>query len=69
VVKAIFTAHLPEIEGENMTACVSASRKFDAWDQNLTTEWHGRYGDRGVMIYCHVSPRGRLTSIALLVRS
>ena len=24
------------------------------WDQNLTTQWHMRYGGRGVMIYWHV---------------
>src|SRR6266403_78079 len=27
---------------------------FGAWDQNLTTQWHVRYGGRGVMIYWHV---------------
>ena len=30
------------------------SKKFGAWDQNLMTEWHIRYGGRGVMIYWHV---------------
>ncbi len=30
------------------------SKKFGAWDQNLLTEWHVRYGGRGVMIYWHV---------------
>ena len=24
------------------------------WDQNLTTQWHVRYGGRGIMIYWHV---------------
>jgi len=36
------------------TACASDSKKFGAWDQNLMTEWHIRYGGRGVMIYWHV---------------
>jgi TnpA family transposase len=27
---------------------------FGAWDQNLTTQWHMRYGGRGIMIYWHV---------------
>ena len=27
------------------------SKKFGSWDQNLMTEWHIRYGGRGVMIY------------------
>jgi hypothetical protein len=26
----------------------------NAWDQNLMTEWHLRYGGKGVMIYWHV---------------
>jgi hypothetical protein len=54
VVNAIFAARLPEIWGEGTTACASDSKKFGAWDQNLMTEWHIRYGGRGVMIYWHV---------------
>ena len=34
--------------------CASDSKHFGAWDQNLTTQWHVRYGGRGVMIYWHV---------------
>lgn len=40
--------------GEGTTTCASDSKKFGAWDQNLMTEWHIRYGGRGVMIYWHV---------------
>ena len=54
MVNAIFAARLPEIWGEGTTACASDSKKFGAWDQNLMTEWHVRYGGRGVMIYWHV---------------
>lgn len=36
------------------TCCASDSKRFGAWDQNLLTEWHQRYGGRGVMIYWHV---------------
>jgi TnpA family transposase len=54
VVNAIFQARLPHIWGEGTTACASDSKKFGAWDQNLMTEWHVRYGGRGVMIYWHV---------------
>ena len=54
VVNAIFDARLPHIWGETTTACASDSKKFGAWDQNLLTEWHARYGGRGVMIYWHV---------------
>lgn len=54
VANAIFQARLSTIWGEGTTACASDSKKFGAWDQNLMTEWHIRYGGRGVMIYWHV---------------
>jgi len=42
------------IWGHGTTVCASDSKHFGAWDQNLTTQWHIRYGGRGVMIYWHV---------------
>jgi TnpA family transposase len=54
VVNATLRARNPQIWGEGTTACASDSKKFGAWDQNLITEWHIRYGGRGVMIYWHV---------------
>ena len=54
VANAIFNARISAIWGEGSTACASDSKKFGAWDQNLMTEWHIRYGGRGVMIYWHV---------------
>lgn len=54
VVNAIFAARNPQVWGEGTTACASDSKKFGAWDQNLMTEWHIRYGGRGIMIYWHV---------------
>ncbi len=53
VANAIFNIRMPQIWGEGTTACASDSKKFGAWDQNLMTEWHIRYGGRGVMIYWH----------------
>src|SRR3954464_8077248 len=47
----------PGIWGESTTACAADSKQFGAWDQNLMTEWHVRYGGRGVMIYWHVERR------------
>ena len=47
-------ARNPCIWGEGTTACASDSKHFGAWDQNLTTQWHVRYGGRGIMIYWHV---------------
>lgn len=57
VVNAIFNSRLPQIWGEGTTACASDSKKFGSWDQNLMTEWHIRYGGRGVMIYWHVEKK------------
>jgi TnpA family transposase len=54
VVNAIFRERSANIWGEGTTACASDSKKFGAWDQNLMTEWHVRYGGCGVMIYWHV---------------
>jgi TnpA family transposase len=47
-------ARHPAIWGDGTTACASDSKHFGAWDQNLTTQWHVRYGGRGIMIYWHV---------------
>jgi TnpA family transposase len=54
VVNAIFHVRQPHLWGEGTAACASDSKKFGAYDQNLMTEWHVRYGGRGVMIYWHV---------------
>ena len=54
VVNAIFAARQPRLWGEGTTACASDAKQFGAWDQNLLTEWHVRYGGPGVMIYWHV---------------
>ena len=47
-------ARNPSIWGEGTTACAADSKHFGAWDQNLTTQWHLRYGGPGIMIYWHV---------------
>ncbi len=54
VCNAIFAIRQTDLWGEGTTACASDSKKFGAWDQNLMTEWHVRYGGPGVMIYYHV---------------
>lgn len=53
VVNATLAIREPHIWGEATTACASDSKQFGAWDQNLITEWHLRYGGRGVMVYWH----------------
>ncbi len=57
VSNAILAIRNPAIWGEAGTACASDSKKFGAWDRNLVTEWHARYGGPGVMIYWHVERR------------
>lgn len=47
-------ARYPAIWGQGTTSCASDSKHFGAFDQNLTTQWHARYGGRGIMIYWHV---------------
>jgi TnpA family transposase len=54
VCNAIFAIRQPHIWGETTTTCASDSTKFPAWDQNYLTQWHVRYGGRGVSIYWHV---------------
>jgi TnpA family transposase len=54
VANATLAVRNPSIWGEAGTACAADSTKFGAWDRNLMTEWHARYGGRGVMIYWHV---------------
>lgn len=54
VVNATLQVRHPQIWGEGSVACASDSKQFGAWEQNLTSEWHSRYGGRGVMVYWHV---------------
>lgn len=57
VVNAVLQVRIADIWGEGTSACASDSKQFGAWDQNLMTEWHQRYGGRGVMIYWHVEKK------------
>jgi TnpA family transposase len=54
VVNGTFKIRTQSIWGDATTACAADSKQFGAYDQNLMTEWHARYGGRGVMIYWHV---------------
>ena len=54
VANATLAIRDPEVWGQPGTTCAGDSTKFGAWDRNLMTEWHARYGGRGVMIYWHV---------------
>lgn len=54
---ATFTARQQTIWGEGTTTVASDSTHFRAYDQNLFTEWHSRYGGRGVLIYWHIEKK------------
>jgi TnpA family transposase len=53
IANAAFAARQQAIWGTGSTAVASDSTHFGAFDQNIFTEWHSRYG-RGVLIYWHV---------------
>ena len=57
VINAIFEIRSPHIWGEGTTSCASDSKHFGAWSQNLMSQYHLRYGGRGVMIYWHVEKK------------
>jgi TnpA family transposase len=54
---ALFEVREDRFWGENLTACTCDSKKFEAWDQNLMTEWHARYRGPGIMIYWHLDKK------------
>ena len=53
VVNATFDARKVAIWGEGTTARASDSQKFGSQEPNLMTQWHIRYGGRGVRSYWH----------------
>lgn len=54
IADATFATRDRGLWGEGSTAVASDSTHFRSWDQNLFTEWHSRYGGRGVLVYWHV---------------
>ncbi|MDH6137625.1 TnpA family transposase [Kitasatospora sp. MAA4] len=54
IANATFAARDSALWGAGSTAVASDSTHFRSWDQNLFTEWHSRYGGRGVLVYWHV---------------
>jgi len=57
IANATYRIRNTDIWGDGSTSCASDSTQLASWDQNLMTEWHQRYGGRGVMIYWHVDKR------------
>ncbi|WP_049795707.1 Tn3 family transposase [Frankia sp. EAN1pec] len=54
IANATFAVRAQQVWGAGSTAVASDSTHFGAFDQNIFTEWHSRYGGRGVLIYWHV---------------
>ncbi|MBZ4318777.1 Tn3 family transposase [Streptomyces sp. SCA2-4] len=54
IANATFAARSTELWGQGSTAVASDSTHVRAYDQHLFTEWHSRYGGRGVLIYWHL---------------
>ncbi len=54
IANATFTARDVELWGEGTTTVASDSTHVRAYDQNIFTEWHSRYGGRGILIYWHI---------------
>jgi TnpA family transposase len=54
IANATFAARDASLWGEGTTTVASDSTHVRAYDQNIFTEWHSRYGGRGILIYWHV---------------
>lgn len=54
IADATFSAREVELWGEGTTTVASDSTHVRAYDQNIFTEWHSRYGGRGILIYWHI---------------
>ncbi|MFF9654107.1 Tn3 family transposase [Streptomyces sp. NPDC014622] len=48
IANATFAARDAGLWGTGSTAVASDSTHFRAWDRNAFTEWHSRYGGRGI---------------------
>jgi len=66
IANATFAARQRSVWGEGSSAVSSDSTHFGAWDQNIFTEWHSRYGGRGVLIYWHVETKSVVVHSQLL---
>lgn len=57
MVNKVLKVRDPDVWGEATTTVACDSTHLFAWDQNLMSEWHFRYGKKGVMIYWHVDKK------------
>lgn len=54
IANSTFAVRRQALWGEGSTAVASDATHVRSYDQNLFTEWHSRYGGRGILIYWHV---------------
>jgi hypothetical protein len=54
IADATFACRHEALWGASSTAVASDSTHMGAYDENIFTEWHSRYGGKGVLIYWHV---------------
>ncbi|GAA1441901.1 hypothetical protein GCM10009602_17850 [Nocardiopsis tropica] len=66
IANATFAIRSETIWGQGSTAVGSDSTHVKAFDQNLFTEWHSRYGGRGALIYWHIEERSMAVHFQLL---
>jgi TnpA family transposase len=66
IADATFAARRTALWGVGSTAVASDSTHVRAWDQNIFTEWHSRYGGRGVLIYWHVERKSMVVHSQLI---
>ncbi len=57
IANATFAVRRQQVWGAGSSAVASDSTHFGAFDQNIFTEWHSRYGGRGELIYWHVEKK------------
>ncbi len=57
IANATFTGRSTELWDQSSTAVASDSTHVRAYDQNLFTEWHPRYGGCGLLIDWHVEKK------------
>ncbi|MFF5210538.1 Tn3 family transposase [Streptosporangium sp. NPDC000396] len=54
IANATFTARNVALWGEGTTTVASDSTHVRAYDQDIFTEWHSRYGGRSILIHWHI---------------
>jgi len=66
IADATFAVRQTSLWGIGSSAVASDSTHVRAYDQNLFTEWHSRYGGRGVLIYWHVERKSMIVHSQLI---